>query len=92
MSQWCNECHQNKMFGQWKSCENDCPIFGLNFEDLAKKHLEAIRKLKYLKACAETVDAYEDDIFDDYRQMARSDMREIIDILLALDFGKEELK
>ncbi len=52
---------------------------------------EAISKLKYLKACAETVDKYEDDIFEDYRQMARSDMREIIDILLSLDFGEEEL-
>ena len=50
---------------------------------------QAISKLKYLKTCAQTVDKYEDDIFDDYRQMARSDMREIIDILLALDFGEE---
>ena len=50
---------------------------------------QAINKLKYLKSCAETVDKYEDDIFDDYRQMARSDMREIIDILLALDFCEE---
>lgn len=53
---------------------------------------QAINKLKYLKSCAETVDKYEDDIIDDYRQMARFDMREIIDILLALDFGEEESK
>lgn len=92
MSQWCNECHQNKMFGQWKSCENDCPIFGLDFEDLAKKHLEVISKLKYLKACAKEVDRYEDDFFLSYRQVAESNKREIVDILLALDFGEEESK
>lgn len=51
---------------------------------------QAISKLKYLKACAETVDKYEDDVIADYRHMAQSDMREIIDILLALDFGEEE--
>ena len=90
MSNWCNECHRNIMRGQWKSCENDCPVFGLSFEDLAKQYLEAISKLKYLKDCAETVDKYEDDIFADYRYMAQSDMREIIDILLVLDFGEAE--
>lgn len=87
MSQWCNKCNK---IPYDSDCNHKCPIFGLEFEELAKKYLEAIDKLKYLKDCAETVDKYEDDIFDDYRQMARSDMREIIDILLALDFGEEE--
>lgn len=88
MSKWCNTCHREP----YEGCQSNCPIFGLDFDELAKKHLEVINKLKYLKACAETVDAYEDDILDDYRQMAQSDMREIIDILLALNFGEEETK
>lgn len=88
MSQWCNKCNK---IPYDSDCNHKCPVFGLEFKDLAKKYLEAISKLKYLKSCAETVDKYEDDIFEDYRQMARSDMREIIDILLTLNFGEEEM-
>ena len=88
MSQWCNECNRSP----YTSCDRSCPIFGLDFEGLAEKHIKAINKLKYLKACAETVDTYEDDIIEDYRCMAESNMREIIDILLELDFDKEELE
>lgn len=65
-------------------------IFDHFKDDCSITYNQAINKLKYLKTCAETVDKYEDDIFDDYRQMAQFDMREIIDILLVLDFGEEE--
>ena len=70
-------------------------VEGFSIFDYFEEHCEmtleqAISKLKYLKACAETVDKYEDDVIADYRHMAQSDMREIIDILLALDFGEEE--
>ena len=41
--------------------------------------------LERLKDLAESVDAYEDDIFEDYRQIARHDTREIIDTLLNLE-------
>ena len=65
-------------------------IFDHFKDDCSITYGQAINKLKYLKTCAETVDKYEDDIFDDYRQMARSDMREIINILLTLNLGEEE--
>lgn len=87
MSQWCNECNK---IPYDSDCNDKCPVFGLYFEELAKKHIEVINKLKYLKDRAETVDTYEDDIFADYRCMAESSMREIIDILLSLDLGEEK--
>ena len=75
-------------FGSYEIVE-DFSIFD-HFKDHCDiTYEQAINKLKYLKSCAEMVDKYEDDIFDDYRQIARSDMREIIDILLALDFCEE---
>lgn len=86
MSQWCDECKRSPYVG----CDKECPVFGLNFDELAEKYIKAINKLKYLKACAETVDAFEDDIIDDYRYMAEHDMREIIDMLLEFDFGDEK--
>ena len=46
MSQWCNKCHRNIMIGEWKSCEPDCPAFGLYDEDMAKKIVEDENKLK----------------------------------------------
>ena len=51
MSQWCNKCNKIPYDG---SCNEVCPVFGLEFEELAKKYLEAINKLKYLMSCAET--------------------------------------
>ncbi len=36
MSKWCDTCHRNEFTGKWKSCGADCPVFGKNFEDLAK--------------------------------------------------------
>ena len=40
MSKWCNECHRNKLTGKWESCNASCPVFGLDFEDLANKYLQ----------------------------------------------------
>lgn len=41
MSIWCNECHRNKLTGKWTYCDEECPIFGMHFEDLAKRILSA---------------------------------------------------
>ena len=67
-------------------------IFDHFKDDCSITYEQAISKLKYLKACAEEVDKYEDDFFSSYRQVAESNKREIVDILLALDFGEEESK
>lgn len=50
---------------------------------------DAIKLLKTLKGYAEDVDDYEDDFFDDYRQIARVSSRELIDLLLKLEFSDE---
>lgn len=55
----------------------------LSTKELEYERLKVI--LEKLKGLAESVDAYEDDIFEDYRQIARHDMQEIIDILLELE-------
>ena len=52
---------------------------------MSAKELEYKKTLENLKALAKSVDAYEYDIFEDYRQIARHDMQEIIDILLELE-------
>ena len=36
MSKWCNTCHRNELTGVWQSCNADCPVFGKDFEELAK--------------------------------------------------------
>lgn len=36
MSKWCNTCHRNELKDIWNSCNNACPIFGKDFDDLAK--------------------------------------------------------
>ena len=46
---------------------------------------EAIRILKELKESAKTIEAYEDNIFEDYRNMAKYEIQEMIDTLLELD-------
>lgn len=48
---------------------------------------QAIEILKILQQSARTVDLYEDDIFADYRNMAKYENREIIDTLLSLDLN-----
>lgn len=58
-------------------------VIEMSVKELEYERLKAV--LENLKGLAESVDAYEDDIFEDYRQIARCDMQEIIDILLALE-------
>lgn len=36
MSHWCNKCHRVPYDG----CDLECPVFGLEYEDLAKKLFE----------------------------------------------------
>ena len=55
----------------------------ISIKELEYERLKTI--LENLKDLAESVDAYEDDIFEDYRQIARYNMQEIIDTLLALE-------
>lgn len=58
-------------------------VVEMSVKEMEYERLKAV--LENLKDLAGCVDAYEDDIFEDYRQMARHDMQEIIDILLALE-------
>ena len=47
MSKWCSTCYRNEITGEWKSCGEDCPVFGKDFEELAKvviKHNTKIYK------------------------------------------------
>lgn len=48
MSKWCETCYRNNMSDGWKSCDDDCPVFGKHFEELAKFN---IRAEELLKAC-----------------------------------------
>jgi hypothetical protein len=41
MSKWCNTCYRNEITGKWKSCSEDCPVFGKSFEELAKIVIES---------------------------------------------------
>lgn len=36
MAKWCNTCHRNEFTGEWKSCDGSCPVFGKDFDELAK--------------------------------------------------------
>ena len=36
MSKWCSTCYRNEFTGEWQSCNDDCPVFGKSFDDLAK--------------------------------------------------------
>lgn len=58
-------------------------VIEMSMKEIEYERLKAV--LEDLKGLAESVDAYEDDIFEDYRQIARHDMQEIIDTLLALE-------
>lgn len=35
MSKWCEKCKREPYIG----CDDSCPVFGLNFEELAEKYL-----------------------------------------------------
>ena len=45
MSKWCNTCYRNEFTGEWKSCSEDCPVFGKYFDDLAKIIIERDTKI-----------------------------------------------
>jgi len=46
MSKWCSTCHRNEITGEWKSCGKDCPVFGKDFDELAKTVVEQEVKQK----------------------------------------------
>ena len=37
MSKWCSKCYRNEATGTYESCDESCPVFGMDFEDLAKR-------------------------------------------------------
>jgi hypothetical protein len=63
--------------------DSDVVAIEINMEKVEYERLKSV--LENLKELAECVDAYEDDIIEDYRNMAEHDMREIIDTLLKLE-------
>ena len=36
MGKWCGICYRNEIYNDWWSCNEDCPVFGKDFEELAK--------------------------------------------------------
>lgn len=36
MAKWCSTCHRNEFTEEWKSCDSSCPVFGKDFDELAK--------------------------------------------------------
>jgi len=49
MSKWCNTCYRNEITGDWKSCNNDCPVFGKDFDELAKIVLSTQNKCGHIE-------------------------------------------
>ena len=41
MSKWCNTCYRNEATGEWEPCDQSCPVFGMDFEDMAKRIIAA---------------------------------------------------
>ena len=41
MSKWCNTCYRNEATGEWEPCDESCPVFGMDFEDMAKRIIAA---------------------------------------------------
>lgn len=56
----------------------------LSMKEIEYERLKTV--LEELKETAECVDRYEDSVFEDYRSLAESCKREIIDTLLMLEF------
>ena len=46
MSKWCDTCYRNEAIGEWKSCDDSCPVFGKHFEQLARYVVE--REVNYV--------------------------------------------
>lgn len=45
MSKWCNTCYRNEFTGEWQPCSKDCPVFGKDFDELAKIIIEHNTKI-----------------------------------------------
>lgn len=58
-------------------------VIEMSLKELEYERLKSV--LENLKGLAEIVDDYEDDFFESCRQVARNSMREMVDILLALE-------
>ena len=58
-------------------------VIEMSIKELEYERLKAV--LKDLKETAECIDKYENSVYADYRNMAESYTREIIDTLLALE-------
>ena len=41
MSKWCKTCFRNEATGEWQSCDESCPVFGKDFDDLAARVIAA---------------------------------------------------
>lgn len=41
MSRWCNTCHLENVTGRYEPCDENCPVFGKDFNDLAKRIIAA---------------------------------------------------
>lgn len=41
MSKWCKTCYRNEIAREYESCDRSCPVFGTDFEDLAKRVIAA---------------------------------------------------
>ena len=50
MSKWCDTCYRNKFTDEWKPCDSNCPVFGKNFEELARIVIEI--KFRDKRECA----------------------------------------
>jgi hypothetical protein len=81
MAKWCETCYREHYAG----CDDTCPAFGKDFEELAAIAIKYEDLIRYLKDRAEAVRDNEDSVFADERGVAEYDTREIIDTLLNLE-------
>ena len=56
MSKWCNVCHRNESSEEWKSCDDSCPVFGKNFDELAKIVIKENQKPNKKKPLDKAID------------------------------------
>lgn len=62
MSKWCSICYRNEMSNEWRSCEESCPIFGMDFEELPKRIFENLNTSEAIKKeTAEKIATYLED-------------------------------
>lgn len=48
MSKWCANCYRNDVYGEYKPCGKDCPVFGKNFEVACKEIIDYLLVIEYL--------------------------------------------